>query len=107
MEKRRHVVERLRPLLPRGGRLGAFGSAYGHARPLLDWPGQALNPVLPGPRGQRTVDVARSPAGGARLLQDHLLQVAMTAGPFMMDHLFLSAATTVKHVGLPPLHVVQ
>jgi hypothetical protein len=39
--------------------------------------------------------------------QAHLLQVAMTAGPFMTDHLFLSAATTVKQLGLRPFHVVQ
>jgi hypothetical protein len=37
----------------------------------------------------------------------HLVQVAMTAGPFMTDHLFLSAATTVKQLGLPPFQVVQ
>ena len=37
----------------------------------------------------------------------YLVQVAITAGPFMTDHLFLSAATTVKQLGLPPFQVVQ
>ncbi len=37
----------------------------------------------------------------------YLLQVAMTAEPFMTDHLFLSPAITVKQLGLPPFHVVQ
>ena len=41
------------------------------------------------------------------LLQVHLLQVAMTAGPFMTDHLFLSAATMVKQLGLLFFQVVQ
>ena len=43
----------------------------------------------------------------AGLLQVHLLQVAMTAGPFMTDHLFLSAATMVKQLGLLFFQVVQ
>jgi hypothetical protein len=52
--------------------------------------------------GQRGATADRSQGGRA-----YLLQVAMTAGPFMMDHLFLSASTTVKQLGLPPFQVVQ
>ncbi len=48
-----------------------------------------------------------APLPTLQMIAIHLVQVAMTAGPFMTDHLFLSAATTVKQLGLPPFQVVQ